>query len=315
MIRSLAALSLLAIACSPVAFGQSSGSFAVSRTAPLPPQRSASSSACSPDRRTDPNAGVVISEVVFEGTIVSSSGEISTIKSQIIGACFDEQSDIIASAIRNAFADQGFAQADVENVTLKASDTLALPKPVTLEADISEGLRFRFGAITFIGNHAFSDAKLRAAFPITKGDLFRRAQIANGLSGIRNVYAHKGYQDLTFAPNVSFSSTDTVDLTITISEGTQYHMGELKIYAKKDVSDRLAGEWHLREGAIFDGDYPKTFLDKSHSLPPEFGRQNIVLVRNCPEASIAVLLIVDQTDPGLQTPPKEVQCKKPDDSE
>ena len=107
-----------------------------------------------------------------------------------------------------------------------------------------------------------------------------------------------------------FRQTGTVDLRVTLSEGPKYHMGDLKVYAKKEVADRLAGEWHLREGAIFDARYPQTFIDESHSLPPEFGRQNMVLVRNCPESSIAVLLIVDQTDPGLQTIPKKSAARK-----
>jgi hypothetical protein len=314
MLRSLVVLSLLAIVVSPAAFGQTSDSISVTRSAQIPRAHPGAGPACSPDHRTDPKAGVLVSEVILEGTTVGS-GELSTIKSQIEGACFDEQSDVMEEVIQAAFSDLGFAQASVENVTLKASDTLAVPKPVTVKADITEGPRFRVGAIRFTGDHAFSEAKLRAAFPIKKGDLFQRSKIASGLNGIRKLYGPKGYYDLVFVPDVLFSSTGTVDLRVTLFEGPQYHMGDLKIYAKKEVADRLAGEWHLREGAIFDANYPQTFIEESHSLPPEFGRQNIAVVRNCPESSIAVLLIVDQTDPGLQTPPKEVRCKKTDDSE
>ncbi|MFZ0479063.1 MAG: POTRA domain-containing protein [Terriglobales bacterium] len=258
---------------------------------------------------------MLISGVVFDGITTIGSMELSTIESQVRGACFDEQSDIIAQVIQSAFSEQGFAQADVENVTLESSDSLAVPKPVTLKAEITEGPRSRFGAIQFTGNHAFSDAKLRAAFIVKRGDLYQRSKIAGSLNGIRKLYGPKGYQDLAVVPDVMFSSTGTVDLRITISEGPQYHMGELKIYAKKEISDRLASEWNLRAGTVFDGNYPQTFLDKSHSLPRDFNRQDMVLVRNCPAASMAVLLIVDQTDPGLQSPPKEVRCKKPDDSE
>jgi len=65
------------------------------------------------DYRTDPKAGVLVSEVILEGTTVGS-GELSTIKSQIEGACFDEQGDLIEEVIHAALSDLGFAQASVE---------------------------------------------------------------------------------------------------------------------------------------------------------------------------------------------------------
>src|ERR1019366_4972629 len=186
MLRSLAVLSLFAIVGSPAASGQTSDSISVTRSAQIP-RAHPGAVTCSPDHRTDPKAGVLVSDVILEGTTVGS-GELSTIKSQIEGACFDEQSDVMEEVIQAAFSDLGFAQASVENVTLKASDTLAVPKPVTVKADITEGPRFRVGAIRFTGDHAFSEAKLRAAFPIKKGDLFQRSKIASGLNGIRKLY-------------------------------------------------------------------------------------------------------------------------------
>jgi len=98
-------------------------------------------------------------------------------------------------------------------------------------------------------------------------------------------------------------------------EGPQYHMGELKVYAKREISDRLASEWALLPGAVFNGSYPQTFFDQSHSLPRDFSQKNMVIVRNCPEALVTVLLVVDQTDPGLQNPPKAVPCEKNEGNE
>ncbi len=309
-------LLLLFVVLSPLALGQDTAT--VVTTAPS--QNRASqlhppAPGCSPDHRSDPKAGVVISEVIVEGTVSISSTELSTIKSQLAGACFDEQEEVIGQFVRNAFAEQGFAASDVENVTLKASDALAVPKPVTLKAEVTEGPRYRIGEIKFVGNHAFSAAKLRAAFPIKRGAVFRRSKIASGLKEIRKLYSPRGYVDLAFVPDIMFSSTGTVALAISISEGPQYRMGELKVYAKKEIADRLASEWHLSEGAVFNLSYPQTFIDASHSLPSEFSSPDVLLARNCPEASIAVLLIVDQTDPGLQTRPKDIPCEKPRSSE
>lgn len=305
-------LLLLVAVLAPLAVGQGTDAVVITRPSQIiPPQRPPAASGCSPDRRTDPSAGVLISEVSFEGPAISSS-ELSTIKSHLAGGCFDEQADVIEQYVHGAFADRGFAEAEVENVTLTASDALAVPKPVILKADVTEGPRFRMGEIKFVDNHAVSTAKLRAAFPIKKGDVFQRPKIASGLKEIHKLYAPRGYSDLVFVPEIEFSSTGTVALKVVISEGPQYRMGELKVYAKKEISDRLASEWQLREGAVFNSNYPQVFVDKSRSVPSGFSRQNIRLVRDCPAASVAVLLIVDQTDPKLQTLPKDVPCEKLD---
>ena len=296
---------------SPLAFGQDAH-ISVSRSRGLPAQRAQAAPGCSSDRRTDSKTGVLISEVVLEGPVTIGSSELSTIKSQLAGVCVAEDDEVVEGLVRNVFADQGFARAEVKNVTLKTSDALAVPKPVTLKADVFEGPRYKFGEIKFVDNHVFSTSKLRKAFPVKRGESYRRSKIAGGLSEIRKLYAPRGYLDFTCVPAIQFSG-GTATLTISISEGPQYHMGKLMVYANKEVADRLAGEWQLREGAVFDANYPQSFADAGHSLPREVSRSDIRLVRNCPDASVDVLVIVDQTDPKLQTAPKNVPCEKSHD--
>jgi hypothetical protein len=312
--RSAILLFLFVAVLSPLVFGQSADAAAAVHQASVPAsQRQPKGSGCSRDLRDDLKAGVLITDVVFDGLASIGSSELSTIKSRITGACVNENDELVSELVVAAFKDQGFARATVENLTLKPSDALAVPKPVTLKADVTEGPLFRLGGITFVGNHAFSAARLRAAFPNKRGDIFQRSKIASSFERLRKLYTPRGYEDLVFIPDVEFSETGTANLTIQIMEGPQYHMGELKVYAQKDAADRLAAEWQLREGTVFNLNYPETFIEKSHSIAEGFGRQNIRLVRNCPDASIAVLLIVDQTDPKLQTLPKDVRCEKSND--
>ena len=305
---------LLVVVSSSGVSGQGANTAAGTRQPQAPSsQRQPEVSGCSRDLREDLKAGLLITDVTFDSLTSVSSNELSTIKSGIEGSCVDENDELIGEVIDAAFEDQGFARATVENITLKPSDALAVPNPVALKADVTEGPRFRLGGITFVGNHVFSAAKLRSVFPYKTGDLFRRSKIASGLDRIRELYLPHGYRDLAYVPDLEFSDTGTASLRIQMMEGPQYHMGELKIYAKKDIADRLATEWQLREGAVFDLNYPETFLKKGQSIPEGFGQQNVRLVRNCPDATIAVLLIVDQTDPRLQTLPQNVRCEKSND--
>lgn len=112
-----------------------------------------------------------------------------------------------------------------------------------------------------------------------------------------------------FSPNVEVGDA-TVTLSLDISEGPQYRMGKLKILAKKDVADQLQQAWQLPEGAVFDRAYVADYLSANHSLlPPGFAPQNVQVIRDCPDASVAVVLMIDTTSApdGL---PKKAECKK-----
>jgi hypothetical protein len=46
---------------------------------------------------------------------------------------------------------------------------MGVPKPVTLEADMSDGPQYKLAEITFVENHAFSVEKLRTQFSLRRG--------------------------------------------------------------------------------------------------------------------------------------------------
>lgn len=285
----------------------------VQKVAPQSQDTTASTSvhaACPRDYRSNKSAGLLITDIVVTGTTSISSAELARITSKLTGACVDDDSDELEERVKSLFQDEGYFGVDLKNVETKPTDPLGVPKPVILEADLTEGPLYKLADIQFVDNHAFSATKLRAAFPLKKSDLFKRAKITGGLHGIRELYAPRGFRDLVMIPDTQFSDS-TVILTITMMEGPQYHMGKLQVFAKKDIADRLQLQWRLREGAIFDLRYPDKFIEKNASLLPDgFTRSNIQLVRNCPDALIDVRLIVDQTDPGLQSPAKDVPCEK-----
>lgn len=83
--------------------------------------------------------------------------------------------------MRSQFQDHGYFQVVVEKFEIKVIDPLASPKPVRLEAEVSEGPLCRLSSIDFTGNHSVSSKDLRTMFPIKTGDVFKKAKIAEGL--------------------------------------------------------------------------------------------------------------------------------------
>jgi outer membrane protein assembly factor BamA len=265
---------------------------------------------CANDNRDHKKGGILVTDFTITGTQTLSATELAQITGEFTGSCFNDDSDEMGERVRALFQNEGYFKADVKNVTLKPTDPLGSPKPVTMEADVAEGPQFRLGQITFLENHAFSSARLRNAFPLKKGDVFARNKIASGLESVRKLYTTHGYLDMFPIPDTSFATAAT--LKITVTEGPQYHMGKLEILAEKQLDDRLRLAWKLDEGTVFDLTYIDKYIQENHDLLPDgFGRDRIQLAKDCPEAVVAVRLKIG--DKETAAPMKDVPCEKKDD--
>jgi hypothetical protein len=143
--------------------------------------------------------------------------------------------------------------------------------------------------------------------------LAKRSSIASGFEGIRKLYLPNGFGDLMFIPDdIADLGSFTVNLTVTLVEGPQYHMGKLIVMGKQDdLTARLQTAWSITEGAAFDFDYPEEYIKSNRtSLPGGFSKNDLQIVRNCPEASVAVLLILDESVLLSQSQPRPVKCEE-----
>jgi outer membrane protein insertion porin family len=195
--------------------------------------------------------------------------------------------------------------------TVKATyERIAATNAVKLTYVIDEGPKVKVGAIKFIGNKAFSDEKLiwsmhndrPIAIPLgitfipIMSKTFDRPKLDEDMEvGIRGMYQNHGY----FRVNVNVTETKTVDvnkpgipgpwplvgakhgkatnITITIDEGAQYHMGKL-VFRSSDPDEGLIFKpdylkliFPLKQGDIFDADKIRKSLDTYRKLYGEYG--------------------------------------------
>jgi outer membrane protein assembly factor BamA len=266
---------------------------------------------CGNDYRSNKNAGILITDFTITGTQTIGATELADITSDLIGSCFDDNTEELEERIRASFQNHGYFAAKVKSLGLKPRDVLGVPKPVTLETEVSDGLKYKLAEITFIENHAFSPEELRKQFPLRRGDVFSRGKIAGGLESLRKLYGTEGFLDWTAIPDTKFASNGTVNLNISIQEGPQYHMGKLDIVADDEVSVRLRAGWKLAEGAVYDHTYIDQYLDANRdSLPAGFSRANVHIIQNCPDAVVEVRLIIDTAEQPSHAEPKNVPCKE-----
>jgi len=268
------------------------------------------SAECVDDHRSNKNAGILITDFTITGTQTISATDLARITSDLIGSCFDEDSDEMGERVRASFQDRGYFKAEVKSLRFKPRDPLGVPKPVTLEGEVFEGPLYKLGEVTFINNHAFPVEELRQQFPLKKGALAARDKIASGLGSLRKLYGTRGYLNFVAIPETQFGSNAVVNLNITIEEGSQYHMGKLDIVADKEVAGRLRPEWKLTEGDVYDQTYIDEYLQTNRDLLPlGFSRANVHTIHNCPDAVVEVRLIVDPAEDTSHAEPKNVPCE------
>lgn len=266
---------------------------------------------CTHDYRADKKSGLMIADFDADVSGNISSSLLLSIKSKLIGTCIEDNEERVLELVTSLFQNEGYFAVKGQITALKTVDPLALPKSVTVASQITPGQVHRLADIKFVGNHAVPASRLRKDISLRKGDIFKRDKVASSLQSLRKTYAPLGFADMYFMPDTDVLSDATVNLTLTFVEGPQYHMGKFKAFARKDQADRFAAAWHLPEGAVFDFDYPDRYLDSNKDLlPSSFIREQLQIVRNCPEATAEVRLILDQTDPALPSLPGDVPCKE-----
>jgi outer membrane protein assembly factor BamA len=265
---------------------------------------------CVNDHRSNKKAGILITDFTITGTQTIGATELARITSDFIGSCFDENSEELEERIRASFQERGYFAAKVNSLGFKPRDPLGVPKPMTLEAEISDGPQYKLADIMFVENHAFSSEKLRQQFPLKMGDLFARDKVASGLVSLRKLYGTQGFLDFTAIPDTKVASNATASLNISIVEGPQYHMGKLDIVADKEVAGRLRSEWKLTEGDVYDQTYIDEYLQTNRDLLPlGFSRANVHTIHDCPDAVVEVRLIVDPAEDTAHAEPKNVPCE------
>ena len=223
---------------------------------------------CTNDQRSNKNAGILITDFTITGTQTIGATELARITSDLIDSCFDEDSEEMEERIQASFQDRGYFAVKVNHLGFKPRDPLGVPKPVMLEADVSDGPRYKLAEIRFVDNHAFSSEKLREQFPLKRGDLFERGKVAGGLDSLRSLYGTEGFLDFVAIPDTEFASNATANLNILTQEGPQYHIGKLDLVADKQVAARLRAEWKLTEGDVYDHTYIDRYLEANRDLLP-----------------------------------------------
>lgn len=178
----------------------------------------------------------VINEVAFEGNKKFKDDQLSSVVQSAPRGVFTRakvQNDV--ARILELYRRSGRFQAAVD------PQTIDLPNGrVNLVFVIAEGPKTGVSGITFIGNHAFGDARLRNVIAtrqtgilsfLRRGDSYDPDQLASDEQKLRSYYLDRGYADFQVVSSVADLDRErnSFFIAFTLNEGPRYRFGEITV--------------------------------------------------------------------------------------
>ena len=129
---------------------------------------------------------------------------------------------------------------------------------ITLEINLEEGEKYKFGDISFVGNKIYSDKELNQVLKIKKYDIFNQSILDQKIFGsekgvdISSLYLDDGYLFFNATPIEKNVSNNIIDLEIRIYEGEQARINRVSIKGNTKTNDHvIMREIRTKPGNLF----------------------------------------------------------------
>ena len=212
----------------------------------------------------DKKQRIKINKIIFHGNTAFKSGKLKRAlsdtkekhwyhifsSSKLIAEDFEKGK----ASIIEKYKSIGYRDAKIVSDTVyKFSENL-----VNLEINISEGGKYYFGNITWIGNSKHLTSELNAILGIKKGDIFdqtlldERLYMSSNNRDISSLYMDDGYLFFGVTPVEVSVNNDTIDLEIHIVEGKQATVNKVTVTGNTKTNDKvILRELKVKPGQLF----------------------------------------------------------------
>lgn len=210
------------------------------------------------------NKRVKIHEVIFKGTTAINEAKLKKYlkntkekhwykifsSSKFIEESFEEDKKRVIDKYR----EKGYRDAKITFDTLYAHDE----NTINIEITISEGQKYYFRNITWIGNSKYSTQLLTQLLGIKKGDVYNQARLDEGLfmsqSGrdVTSLYMDDGYLFFQVNPVEVRVENDSIDIEMRIYEGKQATVDKVTVTGNSKTNDKVVmREIRTKPGELF----------------------------------------------------------------
>jgi len=246
-------------------------------------------------------ADVTIAAVNFSDDLAREDRSIQSSLANLVGSPFSRSAIELFEfeQVRPAYLSRGFLRvrfaAPVARMETGAADSP--PSRVVVAAAIDPGPAFTWGAVTWNGNSAIPSSQLDAAIPVKAGDVADHMKLEGAWDRVRAMYGRLGYIDMSLDSVGQFDdAAKRVALTITITEGPQYRMGNLVITGLSIEGERrIRDAWRIPLGSLFDKGAYDEFLNTGiteafSGLPVHYDKIGRFLQQDSKAGTVDVML-------------------------
>lgn len=153
------------------------------------------------------------------------------------------------------YNDDGFRDAVVIRDSIYATPD---NKNINLNIYVSEGHRYYFGDIKWVGNTKYTAQQLSEILKVQKGDVYNQSELEANLNynpngiDISTLYLDDGYLFFSIVPVEVNIENDTIDLEMRIREGKQATINKVTVKGNTRTNDHVVmREIRTRPGQLF----------------------------------------------------------------
>ena len=163
--------------------------------------------------------------------------------------------------IKKTYQEKGFLKT---KVTLDTKTDTSSVNTVNMLVHIDKGEKVKIKNITFTGNEAFSDKKLRKSLKKTKKAVLGRfwktskyieSNFQEDLEKLIEKYSEKGHRDARVVEHtMTWNDDNTLNLNIEVEEGKKYIFGDIKFLGNSKYTDeQLQRILRIEKGDTYNG--------------------------------------------------------------
>ncbi len=166
----------------------------------------------------------------------------------------DYQADL--ESIIDVYSEKGYRDARIVDEQLSWNQD----NTINLDITVSEGKKYYFGDIKFIGNSLFTDAQLQRFLRIEKGDIYNAKVLKERVNGdnspdsqdINTTYLNRGYMAARVNPVETRVNKDSIDVEIRIFEGLPFRLKNVSVVGNDKTNDHVIyRELRTKPGNLF----------------------------------------------------------------
>lgn len=229
---------------------------------------------------------VIIERVDFDGPIHLTRAEVAQSVKEANNAMIDPDDPewikgFAENMLRELWLDRGFFNANVtaESHSLSRNSTI---EKFLVAAHVEEGLQYRLQGIRFGGDETnVPETQLRAALPISDGELFDVSQIRKGIDALTNLFGSLGYIDFTaVADTQENDDSRQISVVFQLDLQNQFRVGKVEILTGNPKLEARLRKL-FRTGEVFHSGTLDAFCKENRSaLPKGFSSRDVRIRRN-----------------------------------